>query len=258
MFPALFVGHGSPTNASESNVYTSGWRALGSSLPRPRAILAISAHWFTRGTFVTANVTPPTIHDFGGFQPELYEVSYPAPGSPELAAALVSLLAPFKVTAASDWGLDHGTWSVLVHTDPRADIPIVQLSIDGTHPPQFHYALGQTLATLRREGILVFGSGGIVHNLGRLARSGPAATPAWAQEFDDWVRACVASGDHAALVDYVSRGQSARLSVPTPEHYLPLLYVLGAQQPHERVTVPVSGFDLGSLSMTSFVVGAAG
>ena len=257
MLPALFVGHGSPTNALDSNAYTSGWRALGLSLPRPRAIVAISAHWYTRGTFVTANVAPPTIHDFGGFQQELYEVSYPAPGSPALAAELVSLLAPIKVIEASDWGLDHGTWSVLVHTYPRADIPIVQLSIDGTQPPKFHYAIGQALARLRREGVLVFGSGGVVHNLGRLARSGPAPTPAWAQQFDDWVRACVASGEHAPLIDYASRGESAALSVPTPEHYLPLLYVLGTQQPGERVTVPVSGFDLGSLSMASFVVGAA-
>ena len=252
------MGHGSPTNALESNAYTSGWRALGVSLPRPRAIVAVSAHWFTRGTFVTANVPPPTIHDFGGFQPELYKVSYPAPGSPALAAELVSLLAPLPVREATDWGLDHGTWSVLVHTYPQADIPIVQLSIDGTQPPEFHYAVGQALAALRRQGILVFGSGGVVHNLMRLARPGPGPTPAWAQEFDDWVRACVATGDHAALIDYASRGESAELSVPTPEHYLPLLYVLGTQQPGERVTVPISGFDLGSLSMTSFVVGAAG
>ena len=258
MFPALFVGHGSPTNALDSNAYTSGWRALGLSLPRPRAIVAVSAHWYTRGTFVTANVTPRTIHDFGGFQPELYEVSYPAPGSPALAAELVARLAPFIVAEASDWGLDHGTWSVLVHTYPRADIPIVQLSIDGTQPPEFHYAIGQALAPLRREGILVFGSGGVVHNLRRLARSGPAATPAWAQDFDDWVRACVAAADHAALIDFASRGESAELAVPTPEHYLPLLYVLGTQQPGEQVTVPVSGFDLGSLSMASFVIGAAG
>jgi 4,5-DOPA dioxygenase extradiol len=253
--PALFVGHGSPTNALESNAYTAGWRALGTSLPRPRAILAVSAHWYTRGTFVTANPVPPTIHDFGGFQQALYEVSYPAPGSPALAAELVGLLAPFGAREASDWGLDHGTWSVLVHTYPRADIPIVQLSIDATRPPDFHYALGQALARLRREAILVFGSGGVVHNLRRLARSGPAVTPPWAQEFDDWVRACVASGAHAPLVAYESRGESAALSVPTPEHYLPLLYVLGTQQPGEAVTVPVSGFDLGSLSMTSFVVG---
>ncbi len=255
LFPALFVGHGSPTNALEANAYTSGWRDLGVTLPRPRAIVAVSAHWFTRGTFVTANVTPPTIHDFGGFAPELYEVSYPAPGSPVLAAELRALLAPLNAREATDWGLDHGTWSVLVHTYPRADIPIVQLSIDGTQPPEFHYAVGRMLAPLRRQGILVFGSGGIVHNLRRLARSGSPVTPPWAQEFDTWVRACVESGDHAALIDFAARGESAELSVPTPEHYLPLLYVLGTQGPGEAVTVPVSGFDLGSLSMTSFVVG---
>lgn len=254
--PALFVGHGSPTNALEANPFTAAWRRLGEELPRPRAILAVSAHWYTRGTFVTANATPPTIHDFGGFRQELYEVNYPAPGAPALAAELARLLAPFNVREASDWGLDHGTWSVLVHTYPRADVPIVQLSIDGTQPPAFHYAVGQALASLRRQGILVFGSGGVVHNLRRLAWSGPAVTPPWAQEFDDWVRARVEAGEHPPLVAYESRGESAQLAVPTPDHYLPLLYVLGTQQPGEAVTVPVSGFDLGSLSMTSFLVGS--
>ena len=254
--PALFVGHGSPMNALEQNDYTRAWRALGDSLPRPRAILAISAHWYTRGTFVTANEQPRTIHDFGGFPQPLFEVAYPAAGSPALAARVAALLAPLNVREATDWGLDHGTWSVLVHTYPDADIPIVQLSIDGTQPPAFHLAVGRRLGALRDEGILVFGSGGIVHNLGRLQRDGTGVTPGWAQEFDDWVRARAAAADHEALVDFASRGDAARLSVPTAEHYLPLLYVLGTQRPGESVSVPVSGFDLGSLSMTSIVIGA--
>jgi 4,5-DOPA dioxygenase extradiol len=253
--PALFVGHGSPMNALEHNDYTRAWRALGESLPRPRAILAISAHWYTRGTFVTSNDRPPTIHDFGGFPQPLFEVSYPAAGAPALAGRVAALLAPLNARESADWGLDHGTWSVLAHTYPAADIPIVQLSIDGTQPPAFHLAVGRRLAALRDEGILVFGSGGIVHNLGRLQRDGAAVTPGWAQEFDDWVRERAAAADHEALVDFASRGDAARLSVPTPEHFLPLLYVLGTQQPGDTVSVPVSGFDLGSLSMTSIVVG---
>ncbi len=254
--PALFVGHGSPTNALETNGYTRAWRQLGGSLPRPRAILAVSAHWYTRGSFVTANLEPPTIHDFGGFPQPLYAVRYPAAGSPTLATRVAELLAPLDVRQATDWGLDHGTWSVLVHTYPEADIPVVQLSIDGTQPPSFHLAVGRKLAALREEGVLVFGSGGIVHNLARLAREGASASPAWAREFDDWVRDRARAADAEALVDFASQGEAARLSVPTPEHYLPLLYVIGTQQPGEEISFPVSGFDLGSLSMTSLVVGA--
>ena len=253
--PALFVGHGSPMNALERNDYTRAWRELGDSLPRPRAILSISAHWYTRGTFVTANEKPRTIHDFGGFPQPLFEVRYPAAGAPMLAARVAALLAPLDAREATDWGIDHGTWSVLVHAYPKADIPVVQLSIDGTQPPAFHLAVGRQLAALRDEGVLVFGSGGIVHNLGRLQRDGAFVTPAWALEFDAWVRERAAAGDHEALVDFASRGDIARLSVPTPEHFLPLLYVLGTAQPVESISVPVSGFDLGSLSMTSIVVG---
>src|SRR5450432_1504984 len=168
--PALFVGHGSPTNALDTNPFTAAWQQLGQQLPRPRAILAVSAHWYTRGSFVTVNVRPPTIHDFGGFARELYEVQYPAPGDPALAARVAELLRPVEVGAATDWGLDHGTWSVLVHAYPQADVPVVQLSIDADQPATVHYALGKRLAALRDEGILVVGSGGIVHNLRRLAR----------------------------------------------------------------------------------------
>jgi 4,5-DOPA dioxygenase extradiol len=256
--PSLFVGHGSPTNALEANAFTTLWRALGASLPRPRAILSVSAHWYTRGTLVTANAAPPTIHDFGGFQQELYEVKYPAPGAPELAARVVALLDPVPVEAAQNWGLDHGTWSVLVHSHPRADIPVVQLSIDATQPAAFHFALGRKLAALRDEGVLVFGSGGIVHNLGRVQWRHDAATPAWAGQFDAWVRGRIEAGDDAALIDFGRAGDSASMSVPTPEHYLPLLYVLGTRGPEDRVSFPVGGFDLSTLSMTSVLVGTAG
>jgi 4,5-DOPA dioxygenase extradiol len=255
--PALFVGHGSPTNALESNPFTAAWQRLGQELPRPRAILAVSAHWYTRGSFVTVNARPPTIHDFGGFARELYEVQYPAPGDPALAARVAELLRPVEVGAATDWGLDHGTWSVLVHAYPQADVPVVQLSIDADQPATVHYALGKRLAALRDEGILVVGSGGIVHNLRRLARERAAPPPVWAAEFDQWVRDHIERREHAALLDLEVVGEGARVSVPTPEHYLPLLYVLGAQGVEDTASFPVSGFDLGSLSMTSVLVGAS-
>jgi 4,5-DOPA dioxygenase extradiol len=253
--PAVFIGHGTPTNALDANVYTVAWRALGSSLPRPRAIVAISAHWYTRGTFVTANATPPTIHDFAGFPRPLYEMRYDAPGAPELSARVATQLAPVAVRESLDWGLDHGTWSVLVHMYPMADVPVVQLSIDAAQPPAFHYRVGQQLASLRDDGILILGSGGVVHNLGRVVWDHAAPPPQWAQSFDDCVRTRVAAGDHQALIAYEGLGDAARLSVPTPEHYLPLLYVLGTARPGEAATIPVTGFDLGTISMTSVVIG---
>jgi len=256
--PALFVSHGSPTNALEANAFTSGWRALGERLPRPRAILSVSAHWYTRGTFVTGNALPPTIHDFGGFAKELYQVRYPAPGEPALAARVANLLEPLAVEVVEDWGLDHGTWSVLVHTHPQADVPVVQLSIDARQPASFHLELGRRLAPLRDEGVLLLGSGGIVHNLARVVWEHAAATPSWADEFDSWVRARIEAGDDPALTEPAAAGPSAALSVPTPEHYLPLLYVLGARSPADRVSFPVVGFDLGSLSMTSVLLSGAG
>jgi len=254
--PAVFIGHGSPMNAIGTNDWTAAWQALGRALPRPRTILAISAHWYTRGSLVTGNALPPTIHDFGGFPAELYQVRYDAPGDPALATQLVERLQGIPVTVRDDWGLDHGTWSVLVHVFPNADIPVVQLSVDATRPAAFHYALGQQLASLRDEGVLLLGSGGVVHNLARVVWSPAAAVPDWAASFDAQVRAHVASADHQPLVDYHTFGEAARLSVPTAEHYLPLLYVLGAQQPDERADFLCGGFDLGTISMTSLVVGA--
>jgi 4,5-DOPA dioxygenase extradiol len=254
--PAIFFGHGNPMNALEHNAYTAGWSALGAALPRPRAVLAISAHWYVPGTHVTTSPAPRTIHDFGGFPRELYEVEYPAPGDAALAARVQELLAPATVGADTAWGLDHGTWSVLIHVYPNADVPVVQLSIDETQPPAFHYALGKRLAPLRDEGVLIAGSGNIVHNLeayawGRHASQGFD----WGARFEQQARAFMDVRDHAPLVDYESLGNDALLSVPTPEHYLPLLYVLGTQQDGERAAYPIEGGDGGSISMLSVRIG---
>lgn len=248
--PALFVGHGNPMHAVSENAYTRAWRLLGASL-RPKAILAISAHWYVRGTRVTAMAKPKTIHDFGGFPDELYQVEYPAAGSPELARRVRDLLAPLDVSLDESWGLDHGTWSVLVHMFPAADIPVVQLSIDRTKPASFHYELGAKLAPLQDEGVLVLGSGNVVHNLETVAWGDPSAAPYdWAARFDARVRELLLAKDHASLVEYSKLGPDALLSVPTPDHYLPLLYVAGTS-PRVAPTYPVGGFDLGSISMLS-------
>ncbi len=254
--PAVFFGHGNPMNALERNAYTERWSALGTELPRPRAVLAISAHWYVPGTHVTASAHPRTIHDFGGFPRELYEVEYPAPGDAALAERVQELLAPLAVAGDTGWGLDHGTWSVLTHVYPAADVPVVQLSIDETQPPAFHYALGQRLAPLRDEGILIAGSGNIVHNLHAYAWGRHSAQQFdWATRFEQRARALMDAGEHAPLVDYEALGDDALLSVPTPEHYLPLLYVLGAQRQGERTSYPVEGGDGGSISMLSVRIG---
>ena len=254
--PALFIGHGTPMNALEDNEYTRIWRELGRRLPRPKAILAVSAHWETRGTAVTAVARPPTIHDFGGFPQALFDMQYPAPGSAELVERVKALLAPKPVASAQDWGLDHGTWSVLVHVFPEADVPVIQLSIDATKPPSYHLELGKRLGALRDQGVLVLGSGNIVHNL-RRADFGLDTGYDWAVRFDAAVRARIEAGDHAELADWSELGPDARLAVPTPEHYLPLLYALGAQQPGDDVRVFNAATVLGSISMTSVVVGPA-
>jgi len=253
--PALFIGHGSPMNAIERNRFTAAWAALGAALPTPRAILAVSAHWFTRGTLLTGQASPPTIHDFHGFPRALSQIEYGAAGEPALAAELAAALAQHGAAVSDDWGIDHGTWSVLVHMYPAADVPVVQLSIDATRPPRFHYELGQALRALRERGILVLGSGGIVHNLGRVDWTNSLPPPAWAASFDELVRTKVVAGEDAALIDYGALGEAARLSIPTPEHYLPLLYVLGARHPGEAASIPLSGFDLGTISMTAVQVG---
>jgi 4,5-DOPA dioxygenase extradiol len=252
--PALFLGHGNPLNALAHNSFTEAWAALGREL-RPRAVLAVSAHWYVPETAVTAAPAPRTIHDFGGFPRELYEVSYPAP-DPGLGRRVRELLAPTPVAFDERWGLDHGTWSVLCHVFPKADVPVVQLSVDETRPPAFHYELGRLLAPLREEGVLIMGSGNVVHNLHAYAWGGHPARPYdWALRFEGQVRRLLEAGRHQPLVDYESLGQDALLSVPTPDHYLPLLYVLGARAPDEPVSFPVDGIDGGSVSMLAVRLG---
>jgi 4,5-DOPA dioxygenase extradiol len=253
--PAIFFGHGNPMNALANNEFTRAWAAIGSAIPQPRAILMISAHWYMPGVAVTAMERPKTIHDFGGFPPELYAVNYGAPGDPALAERVAQLLGP-STRADRDWGLDHGTWSVLCHAYPQAQVPIVQLCIDENQPPHFHYELGRRLAPLRDEGVLIAGSGNIVHNLHAYAwGKHPAAPFDWAVRFEARVRELLERGEHGPLIDYESLGEDAMLSVPTPEHYLPLLYVVATQRQGEPITFPVSGVDGGSISMLSICVG---
>jgi 4,5-DOPA dioxygenase extradiol len=254
--PVIFFGHGNPMNALLDNDYTKAWAAIGSSMPRPKAVLAVSAHWYVPGVAVTAMEQPRTIHDFGGFPRALHEYRYPAPGDPELAKRVQSLLAPLDVATDESWGLDHGTWAVLCHVFPPADVPVVQLSIDETRPPAFHYEIGRRLRPLRDEGILVVGSGDIVHNLHTYAWGRHPAEPYdWALRFEAKVRELILAGDHGPLVRYESLGRDALLSAPTPDHYLPLLYVLGASETGERVAFPVEGIDGGSVSMLAVQFG---
>ena len=254
--PAIFFGHGNPMNALQSNPWTEGWAAIGKSIPRPKAILCVSAHWYLPATLVTATERPRTIHDFGGFPRELYEVKYPAPGQPELAARVRDFLAPVSAGLDNRWGLDHGTWSVLCHVFPEADVPIIQLSVDETQPAEFHYELAKHLAPLRDEGVLVMGSGNLVHNLHTYAWGRHKVEPFdWAVRFEELARGLLLSGNHGPLISYESLGEDARLSAPTPDHYLPLLYVLALQRENDEVNFPVEGFDGGSISMLSVQIG---
>jgi 4,5-DOPA dioxygenase extradiol len=254
--PALFLGHGSPLNALRENAWTRAWAALGAALPRPRAVLAISAHWYVPTTAVTAMDAPRTIHDFGGFPRELFEMRYPAPGDPALAARVQQLLAPLQVRADHAWGLDHGSWSVLCRVFPDASIPVVQLSIDETRAAAFHHELGVRLRPLRDEGVLLLGSGDVVHNLHAYAWGAHPQEPYdWALRFEAQVRAHLMAREHGPLIEYAALGRDALLSVPTPEHYLPLLYVLGASYPEEPVSFPIEGVDGGSVSMLAVQFG---
>lgn len=254
--PAIFFGHGNPMNALERNAWTDGWADRGAQIPRPGAVLCVSAHWYIPGTAVTAMPVPRTIHDFGGFPRELYQVTYPAPGDVELAHRVRTLLAPVPVDLDRHWGLDHGTWSVLRHVFPGGDIPIVQLSIDGTQPASFHYELGKRLAPLRDEGILIIGSGNLVHNLHAYAWGQHAAEPYdWAVRFEERVRKLLLAGDDDPLINYETLGPDAMLSVPTPDHYLPLLYVSALRRKGEHIRFPVEGFDGGSISMLAGQIG---
>jgi 4,5-DOPA dioxygenase extradiol len=256
LMPVIFFGHGNPMNALLKNAYTESWTAIGNSIPRPKAVLAISAHWYIPASAVTVNKSPRTIHDFGGFPEELYQVKYPALGNPELALRIKDLIAPFTVSLDESWGVDHGTWAVLRHVFPDADIPIVQLSIDERKPPQFHYDIGKSLTLLREEGVLVIGSGNIVHNLQAYAWDNPGVDPLdWAVRFEKHVKELLLKGDYASLINYERLGRDVMLSVPTPDHYLPLLYVLGLRRERDLITFPVQGVDGGSVSMLTVQIG---
>lgn len=254
--PAIFFGHGNPMNAIVENPWSARWAAIGAELPRPSAILCVSAHWYVPSVAVTAVTQPRTIHDFGGFPRALFEVQYPAPGSLELAGRVRELLAPISVWMDQGWGLDHGTWSVLMHVYPNADIPVLQLSIDETQPAAWHFNLARQLAPLREENVLVMGSGNLVHNLHTYAW-GKREVQAydWAIRFEALARETMAAGNFEPLINYESLGRDAMLSAPTPDHYLPLLYVLAQHQPGEAISFPVEGFDGGSISMLTVKVG---
>jgi len=255
ILPAIFIGHGNPMNAIQTNQYTEAWKQIGETVARPKAILCISAHWFVAGTGVTISTAPRTIHDFGGFPGELYQVKYPAPGDPDLAKRVQKLLEPLPVQLDDSWGLDHGAWSVLRHVYPQADVPVVQLSIDATKPASFHYELGKKLAILREEGVLSVGSGNLVHNLRTYAWGETAEPYDWAMKFEQEARGMLMSGEVKPLIEYQKMGRDAMLSIPTPEHYLPLLYVAATQQQGEVVTFPVEGIDGGSISMLAVKIG---
>jgi 4,5-DOPA dioxygenase extradiol len=252
--PVLFIGHGSPMNAIEDNEFVHEWRVIGKSLPRPNAILCISAHWETRGTFVTAMVKPITIHDFGGFPRTLFNVQYPAPGSPELAKETKHIIKSTEVGLDEKWGLDHGSWSVIKHLYPKADVPVVQLSLDYSQTPQYHYDLAKELASLRNKGVLIIGSGNIVHNLGMVVwdkLNTDDYSFDWAQEAREKMKNYIVNGDHQSLINYKSQGREFKLSIPTPEHFLPLLYSLALKDQSEKVSFFNDKTIAGSLAMTS-------
>ena len=254
--PAIFFGHGNPMNAIQENSWTRGWASLGNDLPRPRAVLCVSAHWYLPGTAVTAVARPRTIHDFGGFPRPLYDVQYPAAGAPGLAARLAEFMTPVEVELDHEWGLDHGTWSVLTHVYPAADVPVLQLSIDETQPARWHYELARRLTPLREEGVLIAGSGNLVHNLHAYSWGDRAAKPYdWALRFESMAREALKAADFELLVEYQSLGRDAMLAAPTPDHYLPLIYVLAQHQPGDQVSFPVDGFDGGSISMLAVRIG---
>lgn len=255
--PVLFLGHGSPMNAIEENMFVASFRELGHSLPKPQLILCVSAHWETKGTFVTAMSSPETIHDFGGFPRELYEVQYPAPGSPEWASKAKKIITKTEVELDYNWGLDHGAWSVIKHLYPQADVPVIQMSIDYTKPSQYHYDLAKEIGELSRKGVLIVGSGNMVHNL-RLADfrrlSGDPYGYDWAIEANELMKSYILDDDHQSLIQYRKQGPAFDLAIPTPEHYLPLIYSLALKEKNDKITLfndePVGG----SLTMTSVLI----
>lgn len=260
LMPVLFVGHGNPMNAIEDNAFSRGWRHIAGQLPKPAAILCISAHWETNGTFVTAMEKPRTIHDFYGFPRELYRVTYPAPGAPELAKECCRILGLERIALDMEWGLDHGTWSVLKSMYPDAGIPVIQLSLDRTSEAKSHYDLAKKLASLRSEGVLIIGSGNMVHNLGMMQVRGEDFNEPfgfdWALEANDLFKKLINKRKHNELIEYRSLGNSAALAIPTAEHYLPMLYALALQEENEGVSYFNDSPVAGSLTMTSLIIGA--
>lgn len=256
--PVLFLGHGSPMNAIEENEFVQGFRKIATEIPEPSAIVCISAHWETNGTFVTAMKSPPTIHDFGGFPQALFDVQYPAPGSPELAEQTKELIHSTSVVLDDNWGLDHGAWSVIRHLYPKANIPVIQMSIDYNKDPKYHYDLGKQIKSLREKGILIIGSGNMVHNLRMvdwrsINTSGSGYD--WAIEADEKMKEFILDDNHNSLVNFRAQGRIFDLAIPTPEHYLPLLYVLGLKESSESVSLFNDNTLGGSLSMTSVKIG---
>ena len=254
--PAIFFGHGNPMNALQSNGWTKAWATMGNTMPKPKSIVCVSAHWYLSATLVSAQERPRTIHDFGGFPRELFEIQYPAPGDPELANRVIDLLAPVSVGADMRWGLDHGTWSVLRHVFPEADVPVIQISIDDSQPAEFHYDTAKRLSSLRDEGVLIMGSGNLVHNLHAYAWGRQQVEPLdWGVRFEERARELLLDGAHDPLIAYETLGRDAILSIPTPDHYLPLLYVIAQMREGEAISFPVEGFDGGSVSMLSVQIG---
>jgi 4,5-DOPA dioxygenase extradiol len=254
LMPALFIGHGSPMNGIEDNEFSRKWSILGKEIPKPSAVLVVSAHWLTRGTFITAMEHPKTIHDFGGFPKKLFEVQYPAPGNPNLAKAISDLVVSTNIEFDHEWGLDHGTWTVVRHMYPEANIPVLQLSIDYYESPEFHYRLGKELRELRKKGVLVIGSGNMVHNLRMVAwdkLNEPEFGFDWALEMNTLFKTKIGSNDHRDLIDYRNLGHAGKLAIPTPDHYFPLLYLLGIQGEKDEVSFFNDKAVGGSLTMTS-------
>lgn len=258
--PVLFIGHGSPMNAIEENEFVAGWRNIGKTLPKPNAILCVSAHWETRGTFVTAIEKPITIHDFGGFPKALFDVEYPAPGSPELANETKSIIKKTEVCLDEKWGLDHGAWSILKQLYPNANVSVIEMSLDYYKTPQFHYELSKELSSLRKKGVLIIGSGNMVHNLGMVAWNRLNDSEYgydWALEASEKMKQFILNGDHQQLINYGYQGKAFNLAVPTPEHYLPLLYALALKEEDETVTLFNDKAVAGSLTMTSVKIDKA-
>ena len=258
IMPVLFIGHGSPMNGIEDTEFSRRWTQMAKEIPEPAAVLVVSAHWFTKGTYITAMDFPKTIHDFGGFPQELFEVQYPAPGNPKLALETAELLHSAHVELDHDWGLDHGTWTVVRHMYPKANIPVLQLSIDYTKGPQYHYDLAKELLSLRKKGILIIGSGNMVHNLRMVAwdkLSDPGYAYDWAIKMNHKFKDLIESGNHQPLINYSSLGKEAMLAIPTPEHYLPLMYTLGLKSDKDNISFFNDTAVGGSLTMTSVKLG---